>query len=340
MDKTIGIIGAGPAGSMLAYKLACSGKNVLLYDHRAPWEKPCGGMLRPTAVNENPELKRYPYPLNLCNEMVYISTRNDRKRLALNKPIPVISRRELNTFLLDMAKSRGVQFLQNKVRHLSRDKKHWVIQADDGSWKTDIVVGADGANSIVRKNTVGKLPQAHLSLTGGYILNGLPDNQFITKFLDIQGYIWVYSRADHTSAGIGAALGSISSRDLFKKLDGFLAENFKRFSIKTKYSALVPTASNERFFDLPCCGDHWLLVGDAAGHVDAIVGEGIYYALESAKIAARAIETDDIRSYDILWRNRYGEALRQRASLKKTLSHLVKNFDPEVSGAMMYSLLA
>lgn len=340
MDTTIGIIGAGPAGAMLAYKLAGTGKKVLLYDHRAPWEKPCGGMLRPDVMRENPELKRYPYPLSFCNEMVYISNRNDCTRMAVKEPTPVISRRELNRFLLDLAKSRGAEFIPQKVRHLSRDKKNWTIKAGDDCRIADILVGADGVNSIVRKATVGKLPKEHLSLTCGYILKGLPEGRFMTKFLDIEGYLWVYSRADHASAGIGATLGSISGRDLFRKLDGFLAENFHSFTIKTNYSAFVPTPSTERFFDLPCCGDRWLLVGDAAGHVDAIVGEGIYYALESAKIAARAIDTEDIHSYDFLWRNRYGDTLKQRASLKKSLSQLVQNFDPEVSGAMMYSLLA
>ena len=338
MDNTTGIIGAGPAGSMLAYKLASSGNKVFIYDHRAPWEKPCGGMLRPGTIDENPELENYPYPLSLCSDMVYISTRNDRKRISLKTPIPVISRIELNSFLLNLAKNWGAKFIQKKVRHLTRNEKKWIIEADGCCQKADLIVGADGVNSIVRKTTIGKLPKEHLSLTCGYILNGVPEGQYITKFLDIQGYIWVYSRADHASAGIGATLGSISGGGLFKKLDGFLCENFRGFNIKNKYSALVPTPSDERFFDLPCCGHHWLLVGDAAGHVDAIVGEGIYYALESAKIAAHAISTGDIRSFDTLWRNKYGDALKQRASLKKKLSDLVRKFNPEISGAIMYGL--
>ena len=90
MDNRIAIVGAGPAGSMLAYRLASGGKRVHLYDHRAPWEKPCGGMLRAGIIEANPELKRYPYPLSLCKAMVHISPGNDRKRLAAQTPIPVI----------------------------------------------------------------------------------------------------------------------------------------------------------------------------------------------------------------------------------------------------------
>ena len=104
-----------------------------------------------------------------------------------------------------------------------------------------------------------------------------------------------------------------------------------------KYTALIPTASDESFFDKPCCGDNWLIVGDAAGHVDPVTGEGIYYALGSAKTAAQAIRVGNIHSYATLWRNRYGDALKQGASVRQNLTVLAQDFAPEIIGAMMYS---
>ena len=262
--------------------------------------------------------------------------RNDRIRLPVKTPNHVVSRIELNRYLLGMAQNAGTQFIQKRVRHVSLNKTQWTIDLDDGSQKADIIVGADGVNSIIRKIIIGKFPRAHLSLTCGYLLKDVPENQFIAKFLDIEGYLWIYSRTNHTSAGIGATLDSVSGRDLFKKLNGFLRENYSGFKILEKYSALIPTVSDERFFDRPCCGDNWLLIGDAAGHVDAVVGEGIYYAFESAKAAAQAISSGDICSYDALWRTRYGDRLKQRAAFKHKLSNLVHQFSPEINGAIRF----
>ena len=70
--------------------------------------------------------------------------------------------------------------------------------------------------------------------------------------------------------------------------------------------------------------------------MDPIVGEGIYYALGSAKVAAQAILNGDIQSYDTLWRDKYGDTLKQGASFRQTLSKLAQNFGPEIIGAMMY----
>jgi geranylgeranyl reductase family protein len=336
MSGTIAIIGAGPAGSMLAFKLASKGKKVLLYDHRAPWEKPCGGMLSASAIAANPEFNRYPYAVGHCQSMIHISPGNDRLCLPAQRPNHVVSRLELNRFLLEMARKSGAQFIQKKVLTVSQEKAAWNIELDSGRQKADVIVGADGVNSTIRKITVGKFPRAHLSLTCGYILQGLPRDLYVTKFLDIDGYLWIYSRADHASAGIGASLGSVSAGNLFKKLDHFLQAHYSGIKILQKYSALIPTVSDEQFFDRPCCGENWLLIGDAAGHVDPVVGEGIYYAFESAKAAARAICAGDIGSFDSLWKTRYGERLMQRAAFKHKLSNLVRKYGPEFSGAIRY----
>jgi flavin-dependent dehydrogenase len=90
-------------------------------------------------------------------------------------------------------------------------------------------------------------------------------------------------------------------------------------------------------WEKPCCGNNWMLIGSAAGHVNPAVGEGIYYAPGSAKVAAQAILQGDIHSYDTLWKNRYGDTLKQGASFRQTMSSLAQSFGPEIIGAMMYA---
>jgi len=63
------------------------------------------------------------------------------------------------------------------------------------------------------------------------------------------------------------------------------------------------------FFDEPCCGENWLLIGDAAGHVDPLTGEGIPYALWGAELASEAIRRGDILSFDTHWKQAYGKDL-------------------------------
>jgi geranylgeranyl reductase family protein len=337
MDKTIAIIGAGPAGSMLAYKIAPHAKKVLLYDHKAPWEKPCGGMLRPDIIEAHTELKEYPYPVCWCNEIQYISPRNHRKLIKTEKAIPVISRLEFNKYLLEIAIKSGAEYLQKKVTGITQDNTRWIIETNSHFEKVDIIVGADGVNSIVRTKTIGKLPDKHLCITVGYLLTGVPENQYIISFIERWGYLWVFSRSDHTSAGIGTELGVVPAGELFRKLDDFLISNYPGFDIKKKYSALVPAARDERFFNFACCAKNWLLVGDAAGHVDPLFGEGIYYALESAKVAAQAILRGHIQLYDKLWKDRYGNILKHRALFRRNLSIFAQNFNPEIIGLVMYS---
>jgi len=62
-----------------------------------------------------------------------------------------------------------------------------------------------------------------------------------------------------------------------------------------------------------------MLIGDAAGHVHPITGEGISYALWSAELASQAIIASDLRLYDLIWKEEYGKELIQASSSKRFL---------------------
>jgi len=94
---------------------------------------------------------------------------------------------------------------------------------------------------------------------------------------------------------------------------------------------MLPSASNPNFFKLPCAGANWILIGDAAGHVDPISGGGILYALWGGELAAKAIERENLKLYDEAWTREYGEFLEERCRnkeafydpLKSTVSMLI-----------------
>ena len=95
--------------------------------------------------------------------------------------------------------------------------------------------------------------------------------------------------------------------------------------------------TDPEFYNKPSCGDSWILLGDAAGHTDPIVAEGIYYAIESAKIASEAIINNDIGSYDSMWRGIYGNFLKERAEFRQKLGILSQSFDMDFIGAQIYT---
>ena len=88
---------------------------------------------------------------------------------------------------------------------------------------------------------------------------------------------------------------------------------------------MLPSASNPDFFDLPCAGGNWILIGDAAGHVDPISGGGILYALWGAKLAAQVIESRDLKSFNRMWRDEYGTILEERCRNKEAFYDPVKS---------------
>ncbi|MBU2510107.1 hypothetical protein KJ966_02175 [bacterium] len=72
---------------------------------------------------------------------------------------------------------------------------------------------------------------------------------------------------------------------------------------------MVPAIKSSGFFSQHCTGENWILIGDAAGQVNPIKADGIYYAIKSGKLAAEACIKNDLPSYDFMWRKTYGKLL-------------------------------
>ena len=102
----IAIVGGGPAGALAAALLAAGGKNVLLFDEKLAWEKPCGGGLTHKALQQYPFLTDAGSESNLvCQYCELISPSGQRVRFHMQHPVAIFSRERLNGLLLDRARS-------------------------------------------------------------------------------------------------------------------------------------------------------------------------------------------------------------------------------------------
>ena len=151
-----------------------------------------------------------------------------------------------------------------------------------------------------------------------YLTEETGDNFSKMQFLDSRkGYFWKVNRGTYNSVGIIDSLSSAST--LRADLDKYLHNLKPGVRPLLRMSALVPRASTSEFFLSPCSGKNWLLIGDAAGHVHPLTGEGVLYALWSAELASQAICAGDTRLYDSFWREEYGNELVKAVVAQKIL---------------------
>ncbi|HEY3039750.1 MAG TPA: NAD(P)/FAD-dependent oxidoreductase [Pyrinomonadaceae bacterium] len=340
------IVGAGPAGSFAAERLAKGGARVALFDGRPEGEpKACGGGVTAKA------LKAWPHLLGAVgrtvNELEMYSPAGKRLHLELDEPFAIYSRVAFDSYLRDRAKEAGARVLFEKIpaRRMTRTESGWILRgAERSEWSGSFLVGADGANSAIAKKLAGPLQAADMEVAFGY-RTPLPDSEVVPTVIAFLprwvGYAWAFPRLDHISFGIATTQEAFEHKALDELLWQFMVgyyrqreggkaniwENSKAPGVASieknlrataeRYAARIPGLADQTWDKRRACGEGWALLGDAAGFADPVTGEGIYYALRSAELFAEAFLEGRPDEYEKRWRKDFGAELRRASQMRR-----------------------
>jgi geranylgeranyl reductase family protein len=299
----VAVIGAGPAGATTAYRLARAHARVLLIDKATfPRDKPCGGGLTMRAV------KQLPFSVE---SVVEDRITRVRCRLRYGPTIERTSgrvlclmtqRRKLDAYLVERAAEAGADFRDGVRVEIESDRR---IRVDGTPVEVDTLVGADGANGITAKALgLGGGIVNGVALEGNLPYDRLPDGSWhgllVLELATLPGgYGWIFPKGDHVNVGVGG-WGSEGPR---------LRDHLR--VLCQCYGIRLDELTNLRGHRLPMrrpetklAHGRALLVGDAAGVLDPVSGDGIYEALVSGDLATRHILDDRIEAYDQAVRTR------------------------------------
>jgi geranylgeranyl diphosphate/geranylgeranyl-bacteriochlorophyllide a reductase len=291
------IIGAGPAGSLAAAKLARAGRRVLLLDEKPAWEKPCGGGITHKAIAQYPFLLDAQIERNWVSECEIVSPGGRHVRFELDQPIAIFSRRVLNGLLLDMAIQAGAEFRQSRVTAIDGRPGCWRLRSSDADMQAQYLIIATGARNPFRAQFSCPFAPVDLMATAGYFVPGTSPAMQLQFLPGLHGYIWIFPRANHFSAGICGKVNGLSTIHLRGLLEKSLSAAGLAFAGTKFYAHLLPALSLTTLRQAPVSGEGWAMVGDAAGFTDPITGEGLYYALRSADILSEVLLQERPETY-------------------------------------------
>jgi geranylgeranyl reductase family protein len=325
------IIGAGPAGSTLAYHLAIAGNSVLILDKAVfPRYKCCAGGLTVKAaklLNINIEgladdiisgavvsfMGKHPYYGHSSDRIMY-----------------TVMRENFDHVLLKRAQEAGADVLQGAEAMATCITNTGVeVSTSVGEFNSEFIVGADGVRSRVAQEIGLANYKAHIAGIEAEVKVGSKDFARWKSQIGIDigrirgGYGWVFPKTSHLSVGIGCLADR--ARGLKHIFDEYLDSlRFEQYTIMKRSGGLLPVCIGEPIV----ARGRAILLGDAAGLADPLTGEGLYNAILSAQLAAVSIEKAlacgkaTLDDYDDAIASTIAPQMKVAATFLKVLLHL------------------
>jgi len=289
----VAVVGSGPGGSTAARCLAQEGFRVILFEKEdLPREKVCAGGIIPRVVRELPEEAKEAIERNVYRAEV--TEQAGGVHFLVRREEPVVSTTMRKRFDFALAKAAGKEGVHIatgcKVLELENRHESLVVRTSKGRFKCRFLVGGDGALSTVARKagfpghrclipTLEAEVHVEPSLFSSFQSAVRFDFGIVPK-----GYGWVFPKKEHLSIGVGQMRkGRV---DLASALDKYLVRlGIEKNLGLSKKGFVIPIMPRGDGF----VKNRSILVGDAAGLVDPLTGEGISLAIRSAGLAAKAL---------------------------------------------------
>jgi flavin-dependent dehydrogenase len=247
--------------------------------------------------------------------------------------LSIIARRDFDAALLAAASRAGADHVAARATDVERTARGWTVTMGAKQLTCAWLIGADGAASMVRKRVSTPFPRSELSVATGYFVEASDGSEIAIDFDDIPtGYVWSFPRSDHFAVGACGQADSWTSPALLARSARWIAQNLPRASMQ-RYSWPIPSLGLSALLAEQPAGPNWMLVGDAAGLVDPITREGIYFALLSGELAASSLGgSSPVTQYSRALRASVYEELQRAARLK------ARFFRPELLALLVRGL--
>jgi flavin-dependent dehydrogenase len=203
---------------------------------------------------------------------------------------------------------------ENRFLGLRKVKTGYIIETDKQEMPADIVIGADGANSAIRR-VLGLEEQIRQYRGVQFRVRvSTPHKDMVEVYLSKPSFFWVVPESEDI-----VRIGTISDNphhdlEQFLRVSGIKGELLERYGGLTSLGICAQTVK-----------DNIALVGDAACQVKPLTYGGIYFGLKSATILADCIKKDRLKDYDALWKKELASEIKIGLRAKDTYSSLTKD---------------
>jgi len=363
MEYDVAIVGGGPSGSTAAMNLSKKGYKVILFEkEKFPREKPCGGGLTKSVLDEFSYLKE----LSLIEIYSYSGALHSpslETKIEVKKDHPLVgmvSRKEFDYKLAKLAEENGAVLKENSeiIDFKILNDKVEIYLKNGKKVHSKILIGADGVWSRIAKKS--RLRQEKidygLCIVEEFTVEEKTMDKYFTKkrichihsqLKNINGYAWVFPKKKQLNIGLGEFLfkDKAKPKTNMKKLFVDYIKLLQKYKIipdsiivKNPKGGALPIRPLEKTYS-----DRLVLIGDAAGFASASSGEGFYYAMRSAKLASivinKALKDNDLTEktlskYQKLWKKDFGKDLeffynqrKNQKVLSEYLINVAKNSD-------------